>query len=415
MKSTPEGARDFLVPSRNYPGKFYALPQSPQTYKQLLMISGFDRYFQIVKCFRDEDLRKDRQPEFTQIDIEMSFVDEDDVINVASRLTQSIFEKTLGFKIDLPIKRMTFTGAFEKYGSDKPDLRFDLSIKKLNKVFDNSEFKVFQDTLTKNGQIACIKVPGGGGYSRKKIDSLIEKSKEFGAKGLAYIKYQNSEYSSGISKFLNDSEKKALMEHLELAENDLILIVADEYQTTFESLGQLRLFLAEDLNLCKSDVYEFVWITDFPLFEYSEEEQRYVARHHPFTSPKSKQIGMLDKDPSKVIARAYDFVLNGTEIAGGSIRNHTKSMQEKMFEALKIDNNEAEAKFGFLMRALDFGAPPHGGIAFGLDRLVMILTGSDSIRDVIAFPKTASALSLMDDSPSEVSKNQLRDLKIKIM
>jgi len=415
MKSTPEGARDFLVPSRNYPGKFYALPQSPQTYKQLLMISGFDRYFQIVKCFRDEDLRKDRQPEFTQIDMEMSFVDEDDVIDVASRLVQSVFEKTLGVSLNLPIKRMTYNLAFEKYGSDKPDLRFDLQIKKLNTIFNNSEFKVFQDTLNRNGEIACIIVPGGGSFSRKKIDFLIEKSKEFGAKGLAYFKYQNSEFSSGITKFLIDSEKKELMDQLELAEDDLILIVADEYQTTFETLGQLRLYLAEELKLINDDVFEFVWITDFPLLEYSEDEQRYVARHHPFTSPNTDQIGMLKNDPSTVLARAYDFVLNGNEIAGGSIRIHTKEIQETMFEALKIDKKEAEAKFGFLMHALDFGAPPHGGIAFGLDRLVMILTGSESIRDVIAFPKTASALSLMDDSPSEVSKNQLDDLKIKIM
>jgi len=310
---------------------------------------------------------------------------------------------------------MTYNLAFEKYGSDKPDLRFDLQIKKLNTIFNNSEFKVFQDTLNRNGEIACIIVPGGGSFSRKKIDFLIEKSKEFGAKGLAYFKYQNSEFSSGITKFLIDSEKKELMDQLELAEDDLILIVADEYQTTFETLGQLRLYLAEELKLINDDVFEFVWITDFPLLEYSEDEQRYVARHHPFTSPNTDQIGMLKNDPSTVLARAYDFVLNGNEIAGGSIRIHTKEIQETMFEALKIDKKEAEAKFGFLMHALDFGAPPHGGIAFGLDRLVMILTGSESIRDVIAFPKTASALSLMDDSPSEVSKNQLDDLKIKIM
>jgi aspartyl-tRNA synthetase len=415
MKSTPEGARDFLVPSRNYPGKFYALPQSPQTYKQLLMISGFDRYFQIVKCFRDEDLRKDRQPEFTQIDIEMSFIDEEDIMDIAGRLIAYVFEKSIGYKLALPIRRMTYYEAFETYGNDKPDLRFGLKIIKLNEIFAKTDFKVFSETLKNNGQIACIKVPNGCTFSRKKIDSIIDKSKDFGAKGLAYLKYENSELTAGISKFLNEREKKELKDKLNLVDGDLVLIVADNYNNTFEVLGQLRLFLAQDLNLLDKKAFEFIWITDFPLLEYSEDEQRYVARHHPFTSPRPDQIELLDKNPGQVIARAYDFVLNGSEIAGGSIRIHTKALQEKMFEALKIDPKEAEAKFGFLMQALDFGAPPHGGIAFGLDRLVMILTGSDSIRDVIAFPKTASALSLMDDSPSEVSKQQLEELKLRII
>ena len=410
MKSTPEGARDFLVPSRNYPGKFYALPQSPQTYKQLLMVSGFDRYFQIVKCFRDEDLRKDRQPEFTQIDIEMSFIDEEDIMDIAGRLIAYVFEKSIGYKLPLPIRRMTYYEAFETYGNDKPDLRFGLKIIKLNEIFAKTDFKVFSETLKNNGQIACIKVPNGCTFSRKKIDSIIDKSKDFGAKGLAYLKYENSELTAGISK-----EKKELKDKLNLVDGDLVLIVADNYNNTFEVLGQLRLFLAQDLNLLDKKAFEFIWITDFPLLEYSEDEQRYVARHHPFTSPRPDQIELLDKNPGEVIARAYDFVLNGSEIAGGSIRIHTKALQEKMFEALKIDPKEAEAKFGFLMQALDFGAPPHGGIAFGLDRLVMILTGSDSIRDVIAFPKTASALSLMDDSPSEVSKQQLEELKLRII
>ena len=414
MKSTPEGARDFLVPSRNYPGRFYALPQSPQTYKQLLMISGFDKYFQIVKCFRDEDLRKDRQPEFTQIDIEMSFVDEDDIINLASNLIKFLFEETLKISINLPITRMTYQEAFETYGSDKPDLRFDLLIKKLNDIFSNTEFKVFKDAIESDGTVAGIKVPGGATFPRNHIDDLVEKAKSYGAKGLAWVKYQNSDFNSGISKFFKQIEKKELLNQLKLSENDLIIIVADKYEVTFDVLGQLRLLLAEELKLIKSDEYKFVWITDFPLLEYSDDEKRYVARHHPFTSPKSDQVNVLSNDPSKAIARAYDFVLNGTEIAGGSIRIHTKEMQEKMFETLKIDKNEAEAKFGFLMRALEYGAPPHGGIAFGLDRLIMLLTQSDSIRDVIAFPKTASALSLMDDSPSEVSKQQLKELRIKI-
>ena len=414
MKSTPEGARDFLVPSRNYPGRFYALPQSPQTYKQLLMISGFDKYFQIVKCFRDEDLRKDRQPEFTQIDIEMSFIDEEDIIRLASDLIKFLFNKTLNISIDMPIPRLSFKEAYETYGSDKPDLRFDLSIKKLNNIFSKTEFKVFKNVIESNEHIAGIRVPNGANFPRNRIDDLVDKAKVFGAKGLAWVKYQDSDFNSGISKFFDQNEKKELNNQLKLSENDLIIIVADKYEVTFNVLGQLRLLLAEELKVIKSDEYKFVWITDFPLLEFSEEENRYVARHHPFTSPKKDQYDILESDPSKAIARAYDFVLNGNEIAGGSIRIHTKELQEKMFDVLKIDKKEAESKFGFLMRALDFGAPPHGGIAFGLDRLIMLLTQSDSIRDVIAFPKTASALSLMDDSPSEVSAKQLKELSIKI-
>jgi len=415
MKSTPEGARDFLVPSRNYPGRFYALPQSPQTYKQLLMISGFDKYFQIVKCFRDEDLRKDRQPEFTQIDIEMSFIDEDDIISLASNLIKNLFKETLNISVTLPIVRMSFNEAYETYGTDKPDLRFDLSIKKLNNIFSGTEFKVFKDVIDSNGHVAGIRVPDGANFPRNRIDDLADKAKMFGAKGLAWAKYQESDFNSGISKFFGQNEKKELINQLNLSEDDLIIIVADKYEVTFDVLGQLRLLLAEELNIIKSDEYKFVWITDFPLLEFSEEENRYVARHHPFTSPKQDQYDILESDPSKAIARAYDLVLNGNEIAGGSIRIHTKKMQEKMFDVLKIDKKEAESKFGFLMRALDFGAPPHGGIAFGLDRLIMLLTQSESIRDVIAFPKTASALSLMDDSPSDVSAKQLRELRIKII
>jgi aspartyl-tRNA synthetase len=414
MKSTPEGARDFLVPSRNYPGRFYALPQSPQTYKQLLMISGFDKYFQIVKCFRDEDLRKDRQPEFTQIDIEMSFIDEEDIIDLASKLIKYLFKETLNITIDIPIPRMSFKEAYETYGTDKPDLRFDLSIKKLNDVFSNSEFKVFREAIDSNGHVAGIRILNGATLPRNRIDDIVDKAKLFGAKGLAWVKYQDSDFNSGISKFLGQNEKKELINQLKPTDNDLIIIVADKYEVTFDVLGQLRLLLAEELELIKTDEYKFVWITDFPLLEFSEEENRYVARHHPFTSPQKDQYDVLESDPSKAIARAYDFVLNGNEIAGGSIRIHNKELQEKMFDVLKISKEEAYAKFGFLMKALEFGAPPHGGIAFGLDRLIMLLTQSDSIRDVIAFPKTASALSLMDDSPSEVSAEQLKELKIKI-
>jgi aspartyl-tRNA synthetase len=414
MKSTPEGARDFLVPSRNYPGRFYALPQSPQTYKQLLMISGFDKYFQIVKCFRDEDLRKDRQPEFTQIDIEMSFIDEEDIIDLASKLIKYLFKETLNISIDMPIPRMSFKEAYETYGTDKPDLRFDLSIKKLNDVFSKSEFKVFREAIDSNGHVAGIRILNGATLPRNYIDDLVDKAKLFGAKGLAWVKYQDSDFNSGISKFFGQNEKKELIKQLKPTDNDLIIIVADKYEVTFDVLGQLRLLLAEELELIKTDEYKFVWITDFPLLEFSEEENRYVARHHPFTSPQKDQYDVLESDPSKAIARAYDFVLNGNEIAGGSIRIHNKELQEKMFDVLKISKEEAYAKFGFLMKALEFGAPPHGGIAFGLDRLIMLLTQSDSIRDVIAFPKTASALSLMDDSPSEVSAEQLKELKIKI-
>jgi aspartyl-tRNA synthetase len=414
MKSTPEGARDFLVPSRNYPGRFYALPQSPQTYKQLLMISGFDRYFQIVKCFRDEDLRKDRQPEFTQIDMEMSFVDEEDVIGIASELIKYLFENTLKTKITLPIARMSYKEAFETYGSDKPDLRYDLKIRKLNGIFTDTGFKVFKDVIDNNGTVAGIVVPEGANSPRNRIDDLVEKAKIFGAKGLAWVKYQNSDFNSGISKFFDQNEKKELINQLKLSENDLLIIVADKAEVTFDVLGQLRTLLAAELKLINAGEFKFVWITDFPLLEYNEEERRYVARHHPFTSPKADQVDLLADEPEKAIARAYDLVLNGSEIAGGSIRIHTKEMQEKMFEILKIDKDEAESKFGFLMHALEYGAPPHGGIAFGLDRLIMLLTGAESIRDVIAFPKTASALSIMDESPSEVSPKQLRELKLRI-
>ena len=416
MKSTPEGARDFLVPSRNHPGKFYALPQSPQTYKQLLMISGFDKYFQIVKCFRDEDLRKDRQPEFTQIDVEMSFVDEEDVMETADGLILSLFREVVNYEIPQPVPRMTFQQAFERYGTDKPDLRFGMEIKTLNTVFNESDFQVFHTVLQKpQGRIGAVVVRNGGALSRKKIDRLITRSKELGAKGLAYFKFQQGSLTAGIAKFITEKEAQRLKEELEFRENDLVLLVADDQNITYPVLGQLRLEIAEQLQLIDRNRYEFLWITDFPLLEFNEDENRYVARHHPFTSPKAQDIDKLQNHPEQALARAYDLVLNGNEIAGGSIRIHTKELQEKMFSALKISSEEAENKFGFLMRALEYGAPPHGGIAFGLDRLVMFMVGADSIRDVIAFPKTASAYSLMDEAPSVVSSKQLAELKIKLL
>lgn len=415
MKSTPEGARDFLVPSRNYKGKFYALPQSPQTYKQLLMISGFDRYFQIVKCFRDEDLRRDRQPEFTQIDIEMSFVSEDDVMNIAGGLVAAVFKDVLSVELELPIPVLTYKEAFESYGNDKPDLRFDMKINKLNPIFAETKFQVFKNIISEEGHIAGLVIPGGSEFPRNRIDRLIDEAKKYGAHGLAYLKYQKNEFSAGISKFLSEQEKTGLIKTLSIKENDLLIIVAGNYEMTYSVLGQLRLDLGAELNLQDRLQYKFTWIVDFPLLEFSEEENRYVARHHPFTSPKADQKKLLDTNPQKAVARAYDLVLNGSEIAGGSIRIHTRDMQRKMFEVLKINEEEAENKFGFLMEALEYGAPPHGGIAFGLDRLAMILAGSDSIRDVIAFPKTSSGLSLMDQAPSEVNNNQLKELHLKVL
>ncbi|MHB2149195.1 aspartate--tRNA ligase [Calditrichota bacterium LG25] len=414
MKSTPEGARDFLVPSRNFPGRFYALPQSPQTYKQLLMIAGYDRYFQIVKCFRDEDLRRDRQPEFTQIDVEMSFVDEDDVMDVSGRLIKILFKKILNVDVPLPIRKLSFKQAFETYGNDKPDLRFGFPIVTLNSVFERSEFKVFRSVVENGGRVAAIAIHPADGFSRKKIDRLTEDARQFGAKGLAYLIYNNNEFKGSVVKFLSQDERENLKQEMDLQNNSLVLIVADQYETTYSVLGQLRLKIAEELNLLDDQKFEFAWIVDFPLLEWSEEQNRYVARHHPFTSPRIDQLELLDTEPDKALARAYDLVLNGNEIAGGSIRIHQRALQEKMFEVLKIGKEEAEAKFGFLLQALEYGAPPHGGIAFGLDRLVMLLTGAASIRDVIAFPKTSSALSLMDGAPSEVSEEQLAELHIKV-
>jgi aspartyl-tRNA synthetase len=413
MKSTPEGARDFLVPSRNHPGKFYALPQSPQTYKQLLMVAGFDRYYQIVKCFRDEDLRKDRQPEFTQIDIEMSFVEENDVMEIASNLISEIFEKAIGHKIQLPIEKMSYKDAFERFGNDKPDLRIPFEIKTLNDVFASSDFNVFKGSLSSGGSIAGIKIEGGSSFTRKRIDLMVENTVRKGAKGLAFMKYKDGSFETGIAKFISDDEKKSLVEKFDLKDGDLLLILADQYSLVYALLGDLRIELANELNLLDENEFKFLWVVDFPLLEYSDEENRYIAKHHPFTQPKLENGDTLD-EPDKILAKAYDLVLNGNEIAGGSIRIHQSKMQQKIFELLKISKKDAEQKFGFLLNALQFGAPPHGGIAFGMDRLIMLLTGAKSIRDVIAFPKTNSAYSLMEGAPSYVSDNQLTDLHLKL-
>ena len=415
MKSTPEGARDYLVPSRIHKGKFYALPQSPQQYKQLLMVSGFDRYFQIVKCFRDEDLRADRQPEFTQIDVEMSFVDQENVFEVVEGLMKSLFKEIWGKELELPVQKLTFDEAMEKYGSDKPDLRFELELVTLNNLFKNSEFKVFKEAIESNGIVTGMVAPGCADYSRNQIDNLTSFVKNLGAKGLVWLKIKENEIDSPIAKFLSDEEKKNLVNETSAKPGDLILILAGKRLSTLTQMGSLRSEMAKRLELIKPDTEpKLLWVTDFPLFEWDEETKRFYAMHHPFTSPRLEDIPLLETDPGKVKARAYDLVLNGSEIAGGSIRIHNSELQAKMFKTLGISKEEAEQKFGFLMNAFKFGAPPHGGIAFGFDRMVMIFAGESSIRDTIAFPKTSSALSLMDESPSEVSEEQLKELHIKI-
>jgi aspartyl-tRNA synthetase len=415
MKSTPEGARDYLVPSRIHKGKFYALPQSPQTYKQLLMVSGFDRYFQIVKCFRDEDLRADRQPEFTQIDVEMSFVDQENVFAVVEGLMKVLFKDIWNLELILPIPCLSFEYAMESYGSDKPDLRFDMKLKTLNSVFTSTEFKIFQDAIKSDGIITCIVAKGCADYSRNQLDGLTKYVKNFGAKGLVWIKIkENGEIDSPVAKFINDEERKKVLAETKAKAGDLVLILAGERNSTLTQMGSLRLEIGKRLELVKPETPpSLLWITDFPLFEWDTETQRYYAMHHPFTSPNLDEIDKLENETGKVTARAYDLVLNGNEIAGGSIRIHNSDLQAKMFKALGISIEEAERKFGFLMNAFKYGAPPHGGIAFGFDRMVMVFAGESSIRDTIAFPKTTSALSLMDDSPSEVSEVQLKELHIK--
>lgn len=415
MKSTPEGARDFLVPSRVHKGKFYALPQSPQQYKQLLMVAGMDRYFQIVKCFRDEDLRADRQLEFTQIDVEMSFIDQEDIFTIVEGLMQRFFKHVWNRELQIPLPRLSFDEAMEKYGSDKPDLRFDLRMKTLNDVFAKTEFKVFKDAADSGGVITGLLAPSCGEYTRNQLDVLTDFVKGHGAKGLIWIRVKENELESPTMKFFTDEEKKNLTKALNAKAGDLIFILSGSKLKTLNTMGALRLEMAKRLNLIQeSSEPKLLWVTDFPLFEWDEETSRFYAMHHPFTSPRLEDVPMMTADPGKVKARAYDLVLNGNEIAGGSIRIHDSELQSKMFTALGISEEEAQQKFGFLMNAFKFGAPPHGGIAFGFDRLAMIFAAENSIRDVIAFPKTASAISLMDDSPSNVDEHQLKELHIRI-
>ncbi|MFZ1281200.1 MAG: aspartate--tRNA ligase [Ignavibacteriaceae bacterium] len=415
MKSTPEGARDFLVPSRMHKGKFYALPQSPQTYKQLLMVAGMDRYFQIVKCFRDEDLRADRQLEFTQIDVEMSFIDQEDIFSIVEGLMKRFFKQVWNRELQIPLPRLSFDEAMEKYGSDKPDLRFDIEMKTLNSIFENTGFKVFKDAVDAKGVITGLLAPGCGDYTRNQLDVLTDFVKGHGAKGLIWIRVKENELESPTMKFFSDQEKQSLTNSLKAKPGDLIFILSGPKLKTLNTMGALRLEMAKRLNLIKEDsAPKLLWVTDFPLFEWDEETGRFYAMHHPFTSPRVEDVPLMTSDPGKVKARAYDLVLNGSEIAGGSIRIHNSDLQSKMFQALGISDEEAQYKFGFLMNAFKYGAPPHGGIAFGFDRMAMIFAGEHSIRDVIAFPKTASAISLMDDSPSSVDENQLKELHIKI-
>jgi aspartyl-tRNA synthetase len=415
MKSTPEGARDYLVPSRVNRGKFYALPQSPQTYKQILMVAGFDRYVQIVKCFRDEDLRADRQPEFTQIDVEMSFVDELDVQSMAEGLIARIFKEMKGVDIQLPLPRLTYKEAMKTYGIDKPDTRFEMKITTLNEIVRGCGFKVFAENVTKGGIVAGIVVPGAASFTRNQMDNLVDHTKSLGGLGLAYIKWTENGLESAIGKFLGDELMKKIAATMGAKQGDLMLFQSDSWFKTYSILGTLRLDMAKRLNLIDESKWNLLWVTEFPMFEYSEEEKRYVAMHHPFTSPMLEDADLLDSTPDKARARAYDMVLNGNELGGGSIRIHDTSLQAKVFSLLGIEKDEQEKRFGFLLNAFKYGAPPHGGLAFGLDRIAMLLTGSKSLRDVIAFPKTASAVSLMDEAPSEVEEKQLKELYIRVV
>ena len=413
-KSTPEGARDYLVPSRVNKGKFYALPQSPQIYKQLLMVSGFERYYQIAKCFRDEDLRADRQPEFTQIDVEASFVDENDIMTLGENLVASIFKETKGIDVKLPLMRMKYDDAIAKYGSDKPDLRFGMEINDITEIFNNTEFTIFKNVIEDKGIINAIVVKNGASnYSRKDLDKLTEYVKTYKAQGLAYLKY-NEEITGSIFKVLSEKEINNIKEKLEVENNDLVLIISGKYNVVKTALGALRCKLARDLNLISKDDYKLLWIVDFPSFEWSEEENRFMSSHHPFTMPKDEDVDKLLTDKANCYSKAYDIVINGYEAGGGSIRIHDEKVQEIMFKALELSEKEIEEKFGFFVDALKYGCPPHGGFALGLDRLTMLLAGTDNIRDVIAFPKTASATDLMCEAPSDVSESQLKELGIKI-
>ncbi|OPJ56778.1 aspartate--tRNA ligase [Alkalithermobacter paradoxus] len=413
-KPTPEGARDYLVPSRVNPGKFYALPQSPQIFKQLFMVSGLDRYFQIVKCFRDEDLRADRQPEFTQIDCEMSFVDMDDVISIMEKMMQRIFKEALNVDIQLPIQRMPYKEAMERYGSDKPDLRFGFELNDISDIVKECGFKVFSDTVNNGGSVRGINIKGyEKEFTRKNISSLEEFVKTYGAKGLAWIKINEEGIVSPIAKFFDEDKMNQILQRLDGQKGDLILFVADKDEIVLDSLGHLRVEVAKRLNLLKKDDYKLVWITEFPLFEYDEEENRYVAKHHPFTSPMDEDIDKLETDPKNVRAKAYDLALNGFELGGGSIRIYNSDIQTRMFKALGFNEEQINEKFGFLIDAFKYGTPPHGGIAFGFDRIIMLLAGEDNIRQVIAFPKTQNASCPMTNAPSSADEKQLDELNIK--
>lgn len=415
QKSTPEGARDYLVPSRVHKGQFYALPQSPQLFKQLLMCSGFDRYYQIAKCFRDEDLRKDRQPEFTQIDMELSFVDIDDVIDINERLLSKVWQEALGIEVKTPFKRMSWQEAMDRFGSDKPDVRFGMELVDISDVVRDTDFKVFRGALDNGGSVRGITVLGQASMSRKKIDKLVEYAKGVGAKGLAYLCInEDGSIKSSFSKFLSDKEQNGIISKMGAKRGDMILIAADTNKIVWEVLGSLRCELASQLNMIDDNEYAFLWITDFPLFEYSEEENRFVAMHHPFTQPYEEDLEYLETDPARVRAKAYDIVLNGCELGGGSIRIHREDIQAKMFNALGFTTEEAYDRFGFLLDAFSYGVPPHAGLAFGLDRMVMLLSGSESIRDVIAFPKVKDASCLMTNAPAEVDEIQLEELGISV-
>ena len=415
IKSTPEGARDYLVPSRVHPGSFYALPQSPQLFKQLLMCSGYDRYFQLARCYRDEDLRADRQPEFTQIDMELSFVDVEDVLDVNERLLHKLFKELLNVEIPLPIQRMTWQEAMDRFGSDKPDLRFGMELKNVSEVVKDCDFVVFKNALENGGSVRGINAEGEGGMPRKKIDALVEFAKGYGAKGLAYVAIQeDGSYKSSFAKFMTEEQMDALVKAMDGKPGDLLLFAADKNKVVWDVLGALRLEIARQKDLLKKDDFKFLWVTEFPLLEYSEEENRYVAMHHPFTMPMEEDWPMIDTNPGAVRAKAYDIVLNGTELGGGSVRIHQSDIQSKMFEVLGFTPERAQDQFGFLLEAFKYGVPPHAGLAYGLDRVAMLMGGCDSIREVIAFPKVKDASCMMTEAPTPVDPKQLKELGIEI-